>query len=774
MQQAKFKRTWVNSAILASFCVVNLAHADDNTAEDAGAAVSSDASGAGDAVSDTKVLETVTVIADQRKVDLQKAAQSVTAISDEVLQQANITDATDLNGHVPGVTIAKSGGGEKMINIRGVGSQTPENFFTQPGVSFHMDGAYITNSIALNMGFLDVDHIEVQRGPQGTVFGAASTGGTMNVISKKPVLGVYSGDIEAGFGNYNYSHSKAAVNIPVGESVAVRAVVEDLHHDGYAQATSIPGGYDLDDADNTNARVTGLWQIADDLKWTLSYQHYIDNHNGEAMKNLDDPDPDPRRLTQDFPAKFNMSMDVANSILTWELPFATVKSTTSYQSMDVDQSYDSDRLDIATYGSYDHVATWSTWATTITQELTMTSNPGNFVDWVGGIFYLHSSSGQYVVEYKGTDADDDYTYILPRDGSVYPSTLSYENLSHVKRTSWAPFAQATVNFTDAFRLTLGARYNDDDYSGTSSSYYSDPSSVDFGDHVTTGKVALEYDLTKNNMAYTSWSRGYKPGGVNGEVSQAMDVQPTYETETVGAYEIGLKNRFLDNKATFNVAGFYSKYDDMQYLQSDPVPYMDGIGNIPKADIWGVETEGAWLTAGGHLQFSMNATYQDGKFPVDYYALDAKAAAEAADAAVAAGVVPYTDAYYAARASAEVDVKGNTPAYLAKFSGTLAGTWYQDIGSLGLITTRLELVHRGDYEARIFNAASIDHVPSYNQGNLFLQYEPANDPWKVWLTVTNLTNRAGIAGRFIDPYGSAQVSNSYIAPRQYVANFGYTF
>ncbi|MGH8445880.1 MAG: TonB-dependent receptor plug domain-containing protein, partial [Solimonas sp.] len=188
------KQNWLKVAILATFFTAQAAGAaatDENPdappLQEIAAADASPDAAAGEGIA------TVTVYADKREVDLQKAPLSVTAVSDKTLEQANITDPTGLNGYVPGLQIAPSGGSERMVSIRGIGSQTPENFFTQPGVSFHMDGAYISNSIALNMGFLDVDRVEVLRGPQGTVFGQSSTGGTINVVGKQPVLGRFFG-----------------------------------------------------------------------------------------------------------------------------------------------------------------------------------------------------------------------------------------------------------------------------------------------------------------------------------------------------------------------------------------------------------------------------------------------------------------------------------------------------------------------------------------------------------------------------------------------------
>lgn len=773
MQHRRFRKLCLTSAVLGAFSPLALAGTDSDLAA-APAASDSPASGKDSAVAH---LETVTIVADQREVDLQDAAASVSALSSSQLEEANIGNAEDLNGYVPGLQISKGGGSERMISIRGIGSQTPSNFFTQPGVSFHIDGAYITNAIALNMGFLDVDHVEVQRGPQGTVFGAASTGGTINVISKRPAFGIFGGEIESGVGNYNYKHGMAAVNVPVGDDLAFRAVVDDISHDGYTTATGIDGGYGLDDANNTNARISGLWQPTDDVTVLLTYQRYYDRHHGPALKSVDDPDPDPQRVSQDFPAKFAMDMDVVNAIVTWDLPFATFKSTSSYQNMDVAQSYDADRSDYENYGGYDHVATWSTWGKTYTQEFTLASNPGGFIDWVGGVFLLKSDSNELVVEYSGTDPSDPMPILATdTDPSTLPDNLQYATVSNVKRFSWAPFAQGTLNFTDDLRLVLGYRYNDDDYDGWGNSYFAGKAPVDFGSQTSTGKAVLQYDLAPDNMVYASLSRGYKPGGVNPGADGAMLNKPSYKAEIVTAYELGSKNRLLNGDLTMNLAGFYYQYQDMQYVSEDPIPYHDSIGNVPKANVWGAELESTWLTAQDHLQLALNLSWLDGEFPEHYSALGRRAAVAAGDAALADGSAPYaySDEWYAARAAAAIDVKGNTPPNLADYTGTAAATWFQDIGSYGRWTTRLEYKYRGKYQATIFNDPDADPVGSYWQANLYSAYQPDGEPWRIWLTVTNLTDRDGISGRFIDPYGVTAVSNDHIDPRQFIANFSYSF
>ena len=206
-------------------------------------------------------LEEVVVTAERRPIDLQKSALSVSAVTAETLAQGNITDITGLNGTVPGLVVARSGGGERVISIRGIGSETPENTNTQPGVSYHVDGVYIFNSIAANAAFIDVAQVEVLRGPQGTMFGQGSTGGTINVVSNKPTLGDYTGSANLGGGNHGLFKGDAALSVPLGDTVAIRGAVQRYKHDGYAKATGVAGhpDYELDQADETGWKLSGLW-----------------------------------------------------------------------------------------------------------------------------------------------------------------------------------------------------------------------------------------------------------------------------------------------------------------------------------------------------------------------------------------------------------------------------------------------------------------------------------------------------------------------------------
>ena len=740
-----------------------------------GVAFADDAAGDED---DIRNMNQITVYGEKRETTLQDAPIALSAITGDILEQAGITDPSQLNGYVPGLMITKSGGSERIVTIRGVGQQTPENFATIPGVSFHVDGAFLPNSIALNMGFFDVDRIEVLRGPQGTVFGQSSTGGSINVITNQPTLGESKGTFKATLGDYNYVQGFASYNVPIGETAAIRGSIQQTSHDGYATATSIDGGYELDDADNEHYRLAALWEPTDKLSTTLSYTLYNDKHNGGALKNIEDPNPDIREVTQDFPAKFKLRSELATLNVSYELPFATLKSVTSYQDMSHDQSFDADRLDLATYGGYDHVATWATEAETFMEELTISSLPESGIDWIAGVFYSNTDSAQYVVEYRELGVTSiPGLPVLPRDTTPaeIPSNLAYENISTVNRESVAPFFQATIPLMENLSATVGARYNDDKYDGEGASYYSTPTASSFATQTWTGKVGLDYDISEDSMVYASWSRGYKPGGLNGGTSGALVVSSTYDEETVEAIEFGSKNTFLDGRATLNASVFFNQYENMQFIEEDPIPYAGGIGNIPEAETYGIELEGSYLTFNDQLMLGGNMAMLDGEVTADYVALDRRLADLAGDEAVNSGATyPWSYDWFLARQSAGVQVEGNTPPNLADLTYNLYAAWFQPVGDHGELTSRIENVYVGEYEARIFNTAGADDVPSYSLWNAYFQYQPNEAPWFVSASITNIGDEEGISGRFVDPYSSGTVSNEYVPPRQLLVTFGFEF
>jgi len=753
----------------------------------------------------------IIVTASKVDVSLQNANMAATAISAADLAVNNVTDITGLNGSVPGLVVAKSGGGERIITIRGIGSETPENTNTQPGVSYHVDGVYIFNSIAASSAFIDVGQVEVLRGPQGTTFGQGSTGGTINVVSRQPELGEFRANGEVGVGNYDLLKVTGGVNVPVGDTLALRVAGQHYRHDGYARATEVVGygDYDLDDADETGWKAALLWKPVDNLSVTLSTIQYKSDTNGPAQKNLFDPEPDPRVLTQDFPGRSIVDTQLYYGTVALDLDFATIKSITSYQKLHSEQSWDADGLtadlfEELTYNPllwggtrYDHVAAWESDTESWTQEVNIASNGNGPLQWILGGVYLKSKNSQYILEYRGSD-NELVRPVLPLDtpfDDPAVAFITYAELSSITREAWAAYFQATYDISDQFSVTAGIRYNDDKYSGEGASNsdtedytsgpFLQPDPVDgYSTAEWTGKLALEYRISPQNMVYASYTRGFKPGGINSSAAGGNSsytafgwdsgIKPTYLPETVNSFEIGSKNRFFDNTVQFNAAAFYYDYSNMQFLDEDAVLYGEGTANAPGARIYGLELEGSWLL-GSKLKFDGTASFLGGEFDEDYFALDPVKAGTAQDAAGYPGWMFWSNFYNAsvARESARENINGKDVPKLPGFQGSAALTYTDKIGP-GEFMARAQYLYRGKFFYRVFNDEFYDLTPAYQTVNLFAKYTLESAPIYFSAAVTNVFDVAGVNSRFSDPYGSAQGFQTFIPPRQAIFSVGFQF
>ena len=171
-------------------------------------------------LSQEQTIEDVIVTAEKRDESLQTVSQAVTAITESELEAKNITSFVDLTALVPGVTVAKNEGYKTVISIRGVGNETNQNAIAAPSVAYHMDGIFVASPFSLQTDFVDVERIEVLRGPQGTLFGQNSTGGAINVISNKPTSDDFYAKTDITIGDYNLRKIGTAINFPISVKLA--------------------------------------------------------------------------------------------------------------------------------------------------------------------------------------------------------------------------------------------------------------------------------------------------------------------------------------------------------------------------------------------------------------------------------------------------------------------------------------------------------------------------------------------------------------------------
>jgi iron complex outermembrane receptor protein len=745
----------------------------------AGLSISALAAGAGhaqtapaDAAAETGQtgLIDIVVTGEKRETTLQTAPLSITAIGGSMLLERNINQLNDLNGYVPGLTIAKSEGAERVITIRGIGYETAQNPNSQPGVAFHIDGVYIAHVMALSQDLLDVDRIEVLRGPQGTVFGETATGGAINVITRKPVIGEFSGSGSLSYGNYNYVKAIGTINLPISDVLAARGSVQYLRHDGYGYSVGVAGDdrYDLEDADNIGYRASLLYKPTDRFTALLEGQGFYTDRNAALQKDITDTTPGNRHVNQDYPGTYRLNTQMLYLTLSQELgDWAMAKSVSAYQYMNKNQTGDNDRL--ANPGYFDHLIRWQDSSKTFTQEVSVASIGKQRVDWTVGAFYLRQRATQHILEVISPYAA---AVVLP-DGTG----VKYKTDSPFQHTSWAGYANAILHLTDQVNLTAGGRYSYDKITAQPVTYDNAFGSTEPRSAVSrafTGKIGAEYHLTPRNMVYLTGSRGYKPTGLNFNLG-SLRTPIAYEKEIVDALEIGTKNDLFNNMLRLNLSGYYYWYKNYQFTAEDPLPNAGGTANIPRAEIYGIEIESSFLPMRG-LRLDGSLSLARGRFKSDYLTIDAQSAANIRNdqyANVLGYYNPYDPRVIAAVDAGRTNVNGNRVPKLPGVQAQGSASYSWSLGG-GTVMLRGDAVYRGGYIYRIFDSSALDQVPAYTIFNAFISYTPDEKPWSVSVSATNVTNKDGINSRFSDPYGSGTTSVEYIDPRQVFGTVSFKF
>jgi iron complex outermembrane receptor protein len=772
----------------------------------AGDTPAADAAGAG--APDSETLEEVTVVAQKQNVDLQRAPVAISAITGVTLAQANITMPLDLNGQVPGLVITTSEGFNRSVSIRGIGFNVPQDDSAQASVSYHEDGIYVEYPVALNSGFLDVDHVEVLRGPQGTVFGQNSIGGTINVISKQPTFDSVNGYVEAAGGSRDLVHTSAAVNVPLADNFAIRGAFDQNYQHGYVTATDVPGysgGYDLNDQNNIHGRLQALWQATTDLSILLRAE-YDQAHEKEAEgKNIDDPDSDPWRESSDWPGRLVYNQQLAAATITYDFHVATLKALSSYQEVNQHGSVNEDglNLDLQSALGNPHDVEWFLHNSKgITEELDLSSKPGGPVDWIVGAFYLKSrltvGYDQYNVfagdpTLNGSpnpdllNANPDFTTTSPlitflSTPGVLGAQLYFQNNGVEDRDSASAYGQATYHVTDDLRLTAGMRYTHDHNTTFFSDYYNQfgpPVSLEQTADKVTYRVAADYDLTKSNLLFASVSTGFKPGG--GNISLAPAVVPyQFQPETLTAYEIGSKNSFLDKRLNVNLAGYFYQDKNMQFQAEDLINYQGGVDNIPHVDVYGLEGELAALLP-ANLRFDSNFAWEKGRITSHFLALDN----DAGNAANQEFINLYgADAFYsivgtgspelnALRQAAYKDVYGNAPPSLPEWTATANLSHTLPFGDGSSLLSRVSVQYRADYADTIFGKTATYTAPSYVMTNVFFDYTLRSTGLDFSLAVNNLFDREAVLSRFTNQFGG-ETTQLFFPPREFTFKVHYQF
>ena len=740
-------------------------------------------------------IEEVIVTAEKRSESLQDISQAITALSDSDIEDKNINSFVDLSAIVPGVTVAKNEGYKTVISIRGVGNETNQNAIAAPSVAFHMDGIFVASPFALQTDFIDVERIEVLRGPQGTLFGQNSTGGAINVISKKPSADSYSAKADLTLGNYGLTKYRVTNNVPVSDKVATRFSFSSTEREGFSN--NVFTGQDLDDANNTSIRSDWLIDLDDASSLRIFGQYFEVDRNGAAIRGIDDPTPGMRNLSQDTISAHDLTSYVVAAIYESDLGFANLKVMASAQEDDISVTRDNDRHNYgdpvlvipglgadATYQRAEFTPETSL-VETKTLEINLVSNEpamNGKLDWTIGAFYMEHDIENHIRGYRDNDLDgeimyecssplanpaDCYAHDYSDPFAVFGAEWDFVTDAFPSRESYSIYGQTTYSFRDDLRLVSGLRYSEDTFTTDVTNFFNvETFQADGTSDKWTGKAVMEFDLDDDTMTYLSFSRGFKPGGSNLTFGFTDDnappmVFPTFESETLKSMEFGFKTDLMDGAARANIALFSYTYENLQFQATDPDPYRGGVANIPESDMSGLEVEFSALLSDS-LSVDLNMAFLDSEVTSDYDVLDNVDAYQ------------YFFGEEDLRYGLRENVRGNELAKSPDFTADLSMVYETELSSGRLFTAILQYVHRGEFQQRVSNNAAVDAIDSYDLLNFTASLDFLNDDWGVDFKILNATDEDGVNSSMTDVFGVAATGLELIPPQQYMVRISRNF
>lgn len=530
-------------------------------------------------------IEEVLVTAEKRTASVQETSLAVTAYGAEELEMRGIGNIEDLQFSVPNLLISHNAQSPvTYAYIRGVGSDQLVAGF-DPGVAYHFDGLYVGQPSSMPGDLWDLDRIEVLRGPQGTLYGRNTTGGSLNVITREPSSEAdFKADVT--FGNYARQRYRAAGGGGLTDGVSGRFAVIAEEDDGF-QGNS--AGRDGDQTDYVSVRGKLRFELGDTSDLLLTVQRF-ENEGRQSQKkreafgpvqlapgfvvNIYDgatPNPaDPRKVAKNHPEELDLTNTLVSAKLTWDLGFADLVSITGYIENEWFQTSDIDMSDNAV-----QFQNWEMETEQFTQEVQLISSGDGPLEWILGAFHFDE------------DLATDYYF---EDSSI--AGFVFFNGGELETSSKALYGQASYDLRKAagqpFRFIAGVRWTEDkkdiDEYQRIPAFGVDLAAVDSEKWTEwTGKVGADWFVNDNSMAYLHLSRGYKGGGFS--IGQ-FDI---FDPEVVNAAEGGLKTQLWDNRAQLNVAAFYYDYQDLQV--NFLLFTLFTTDNAAEATIQGIEFEG---------------------------------------------------------------------------------------------------------------------------------------------------------------------------------------
>lgn len=682
------------------------------------------------------VLEEVVVTAQKREQSLQDVPISLSVVGGTDIDDFALRDFSDLSTQIPNFFVQDTPG-NYAIYIRGMGS-TAGNLAFEQTVGLFVDGVYAGKARQFQSPFLDIDRIEVMRGPQGALVGKNTSAGAINVLTQKPTDEVEA-SVSAGYEfEGETANIKGILSGPLSDTLRGRLAVSYTNTDkGFTENLDL--GDSEKQVNDTVVRGILAWDATDMLDATLKLESSRSRIDGNSFETLGAGDNlDYKRSTNGFDGlgtrDFN-DTDANNLALTLNYAIGdfTLTSITGYSEYEFDKFLDSDFTSTNLLGST-FAEDFNQWS----EELRLVSPSGEKLEYVLGI-YAHTNNYQLD---QGTSIQ-----FGPFNGT---SIRNFEQDNDVI----SAYAQATWYFTDTLRLSLSARQTEDSKDADQQRTKTGSIPPTWLDTPLSGKrdesqfdpaANLQWDVSDETMLYATWSEGSKAGGFVGAQTTTTEDNFEFDPEEAETWELGIKTSLFDRTMQLNAAYFYTEYTDLQVSTWDSDSSSFVTGNAASATTEGVEMDFTWLPTDS-LTVTGSAAYLDATYD-EFPGADCLWNNPGCDRATN-------------------DIGGTRLPRSSEWSGNLSFNYERPVGNL-YFNGKLDLVYNSD-KYLIENLDPRGQQDDFYKVNLRLALSDEADRWTVALVGKNLNDETTISHAFGTPFAAPGTFTYLVDPPRTVA------
>ena len=585
----------------------------------------------GEAATSQSAIDEIIVTATKRETSLQDTALSINVLTGQDLEDRGITNVNDFINTIPGVSVSGGGPGVADIKVRGVGTSNATADGSRGTTATYLDEFALSSVTSTrDIRLIDVERIEVVKGPQGTLYGKSAMGGIVRYITSKPSTDATTGKVSSYLSNtadsdgLNYGVN-GHLNIPLADNLAVRLVGYHYDNDGFVDIAGAFAKEDADTEDTSGGRLSVRWNISDTSTLDFTYVNQridsavpvisetfaLTSAGPVTIQPADFADPSAQNniewLFKDeyFNAKLDMEFDAFDlSVMASDKEFFSERYVDQGGYLNLSESHAFQRL------------TSDMGTTSFEARLVSTNDGSDFVDWIVGVWYedFEDEKPETII-HIGPDATP---FGIPAtEGFLYRDAYSFNSSEEL-----AIYGELSLHFSEQATLTLGFRRADVEVdrdiiraNGVLDGADAPLIGVDqlTQEDVNTYKVNFEYQASDDVLLYAQATSGYRAGGFNPADPLAGTPPTSFESDTLWNYEFGAKTSWLDNRLVANASVYFIDWSDIQMStqfvgSNGAVTITDNVG---EAEITGFEFELDYR-ATEYLTLGLGASLLDGE------------------------------------------------------------------------------------------------------------------------------------------------------------------